>query len=65
MAFVNESGVGGGQTGWIKLTAHLAYETKCHVQNWASCDGALVCRGDMTLWLSTAVSAVQWRAEGM
>ena len=33
------------------------YKTQYHVQNWAASDRALVCRGDITIWLSPAAIA--------
>jgi hypothetical protein len=41
----------------MKSRIHPTYKTKCHVQNWASYDRALVRRGDITLWLSPAAIA--------
>ena len=38
-------------------------QTQYHVQNWAAYDRALVCRGDITIWLSPAALAA-WEPDG-
>ena len=35
----------------MKSRVHPTYKTQYHVQNWAASDRALVCRGDITIWL--------------
>ncbi len=40
----------------MKSRGHPTYKTKYHVQNWAAYDRALVCRGDITIWLSPAAT---------
>ena len=47
----------------MKSRVHPTYKTKCHVQNWAAYDRALVCRGDITSWLSPAAIAA-WDPDG-
>ena len=47
----------------MKSRVHPTYKTKYHVQNWASCDRALVRRGDITIWLSPAAIAA-WEPHG-
>ena len=42
---------------------HPTYKTKYHVQNWAASDRALVCRGDITIWLSPA-AITAWEPDG-
>ena len=54
---------GADQTGWMKSRVHPTYKTKYHVQNWAAYDRALVCRGDITIWLSPAAIAA-WEPDG-
>ena len=47
----------------MKSRVHPKYKTKYRVRNWASYDRALVCRGDVTIWLSrTAIAA--WEPDG-
>jgi hypothetical protein len=36
----------------MKSRVHPKYKTKYLVKNWAGYDQALVCRGDITLWIS-------------
>ncbi len=48
----------------MKSSVHPNYKTKYHVQNWASYDRALVCRGDVTVWLSPE-AIVSWEPAGM
>ena len=47
----------------MKSRVHPTYKTKYHVQNWAAYDRALVCRGDITIWLSPAAIAA-WEPDG-
>ena len=47
----------------MKSRVHPTYKTKYHVQNWAAYDRALVCRGDITIWLSPATIAA-WEPDG-
>ena len=47
----------------MKSRVHPTYKTKYHVQNWAAYDRALVCRGDITIWLSPAALAA-WEPDG-
>ena len=47
----------------MKSRVHPTYKTKYHVQNWAAYDRALVCRGDITIWLSPAALAA-WDPDG-
>ena len=47
----------------MKSRVHPTYKTKYHVQNWAASDRALVCRGDITIWLSPAAIAA-WEPDG-
>ena len=47
----------------MKSSVHPTYKTKYHVQNWAASDRALVCRGDITIWLSPAAIAA-WEPDG-
>ena len=41
----------------MKSRVHPTYKTTSHVQHWAAYDRALVCRGDITLWVSPAAIA--------
>ena len=41
----------------MKSRVHPKYKTKYHVRNWAVYERALVCRGDVTVWLSPAAIA--------
>ena len=47
----------------MKSSVHPTYTTQYHVQNWAASDRALVCRGDITIWLSPAAIAA-WDPDG-
>ncbi len=47
----------------MKSRGHPTYKTKYHVQNWAAYDRALVCRGDITIWVSPAAIAA-WDPDG-
>ena len=47
----------------MKSRVHPTYKTQDHVQNWAAYDRALVCRGDITIWVSPAASAA-WDPDG-
>ena len=47
----------------MKSRVHPTYKTQYHVQNWAAYDRALVCRGDITIWLSPAAIAA-WDPDG-
>ena len=47
----------------MKSRVHPTYKTQYHVQNWAASDRALVCRGDITIWLSPAAIAA-WEPDG-
>ena len=47
----------------MKSRVHPTYKTQYHVQNWAAYDRALVCRGDITSWVSPAASAA-WDPDG-
>ena len=47
----------------MKSRVHPTYKTQYHVQNWAASDRALVCRGDITIWLSPAALAA-WDPDG-
>ena len=47
----------------MKSRVHPTYKTQYHVQNWAAYDRALVCRGDITIWLSPAAIAA-WEPDG-
>ena len=47
----------------MKSRVHPTYKTQYHVQNWAASDRALVCRGDITIWLSPAAIAA-WDPDG-
>ena len=47
----------------MKSRVHPTYKTKYHVQNWAAYDRALVCRGDITIWVSPAAIAA-WEPDG-
>ena len=47
----------------MKSKVHPTYKTQYHVQNWAASDRALVCRGDITSWLSPAAIAA-WDPDG-
>ena len=47
----------------MKSRAHPTYKTQYHVQNWAAYGRALVCRGDITIWLSPAAIA-SWDPDG-
>ena len=41
----------------MKSRVHPTYKTQYHVPNWAGSDRVLVCRGDITLWVSPAAIA--------
>ena len=47
----------------MKSRVHPTYKTQYHVQNWAASDRALVCRGDITSWVSPAAIAA-WEPDG-
>ena len=47
----------------MKSRVHPTYKTQYHVQNWAASDRALVCRGDITIWVSPAAIAA-WAPDG-
>ena len=47
----------------MKSRVHPTYKTQYHVQNWTAYDRALVCRGDITIWLSPAAIAA-WEPDG-
>ena len=47
----------------MKSRVHPTYKTQYHVQNWAASDRALVCRGDITIWVSPAAIAA-WDPDG-
>ena len=47
----------------MKSRVHPTYKTQYHVQNWAASDRALVCRGDITIWVSPATLAA-WDPDG-
>ena len=47
----------------MKSRVHPTYKTQYHVQNWAASDRALVCRGDITIWVSPAALAA-WAPDG-
>ena len=47
----------------MKSRVHPTYKTQYHVQNWAAYDRDLVCRGDITIWLSPAALAA-WEPDG-
>ena len=47
----------------MKSRVHPKYETKYHVQNWASYERALVRRGNVTVWLSPEAIAA-WEPDG-
>ena len=47
----------------MKSRVHPTYKTTSHVQHWAASDRALVCRGDITLWVSPAAIAT-WESDG-
>ena len=47
----------------MKSRVHPTYKAQYHVQNWAASDRALVCRGDITIWLSPAAIAA-WEPDG-
>ena len=47
----------------MKSRVHPTYKTQYHVQNWAASDRALVCRGDITIWVSLAAIAA-WEPDG-
>ena len=47
----------------MKSRVHPKYKTKYRVRNWASCERALIGRGNITIWLSRAAIAA-WKPEG-
>ena len=47
----------------MKPRVHPTYKVTSHVQNWAAYDRALVCRGDIPLWVSPAAIAA-WDPDG-
>ena len=51
------------ETGGMKSRGHPKYKTKYRVRNWVSYERALICRGNITIWLSRAAIAA-WKPEG-